>query len=259
HKATAPATLLCDHGRRAPKLASCQVRIPYAFVSAPSTRTCTFCTSEYDTGAGIQQFSHRNITQSKIASEKVGLPSPRIVPSTNYLTSNDFCRKQGPSPGFTRGFKQHGLLGFGRTMPYLSIIRCVQHNLAQNDGSIDDCWLHRIQTTTSKVNHAIINVDLSVESSPCDSAPAFENRPQSPRAIADNNPTSKSMGHRQSSDVDGKPSSSYKLNRAGKEQETRYRRQRNGSKLHRGSVNEHAYQSNPTTHRKASNWATGGQ
>ncbi|KAK1547396.1 hypothetical protein CPAR01_01363 [Colletotrichum paranaense] len=55
--------------------------------------------SEYDTGAGIQQFSLRNITQSKIASEKVGLPSPRIVPSTNYLTSNDFCRKQGPSPG----------------------------------------------------------------------------------------------------------------------------------------------------------------
>ncbi|KAG7049328.1 hypothetical protein JMJ76_0007115 [Colletotrichum scovillei] len=173
------------------------------------------------------------------------------------MQTPDNCDKlQWPSP---RGFKQHGLLGFGRTMPYLSIVRCVQHNLAQNDGNIDDCWLHGIQTnissitmpptfissmdpfntrnldskdyltvsdrlreagtagnhqhhkavytkstaTTSKANHTIIIVELSVESSPCDSAPAFENRPQSPRTIADNNPTSKSMGHRQTSDVDG--------------------------------------------------------
>ncbi|EXF76392.1 hypothetical protein CFIO01_07649 [Colletotrichum fioriniae PJ7] len=184
------------------------------------------------------------------------------------MQTPDNCDKlQWPS---TRGFRQHGLLGFSRTMPYLSIVRCVPHNLAQNDGNIDDCWLHGIQrkissitlppdvhapgsssidpfntrntdskeylclsvyvrldwvsdrlreATTSKLNHIIIIVELSVESSPRNSAPAFENRPQSPRAIADKNPTSKSIGHRQSSDVDGE-------------------RKRSGSKLHMGSVNE---------------------
>lgn len=138
-------------------------------VLAPSSSTYTFFTIEFNTGAGIQQLSHRNITQSKIAFEKVGLPYhvlshlPTIEPRTTFAESRDplpacgrnvmqtpdNCDKlQWPS---TRGFRQHGLLGFSRTMPYLSIVRCVPHNLAQNDGNIDDCWLHGIQRKISSI------------------------------------------------------------------------------------------------------------
>ncbi|KAK7460075.1 hypothetical protein Landi51_00324 [Colletotrichum acutatum] len=148
------------------------------------------------------------------------------------------------------------------------MVRCVPHNPAQDDGNIDDCWLHEIQrkissntlpltfmtsidpfntrktdskeylylfvnvrldhrivcmklarqrsstskgchtkstATTSKLDITNTIVELSVESSPRKrwSSPAFENRSQSPRAIAEDDPTSESMGHRQSSDVDG--------------------------------------------------------
>ncbi|KXH47929.1 hypothetical protein CSAL01_07753 [Colletotrichum salicis] len=65
-------------------------------------------TTEFDTGAGIPQLSHRNITQSKrtwpgAAIFRVRESRPavttRIVPTDHHpLRSNDFCRKLGASP-----------------------------------------------------------------------------------------------------------------------------------------------------------------